>query len=360
MSFATRLADRVSLPDTVTRTAIARRVATTQHALEALDPGAEARFAAAMAERPVAVFTEAANQQHYELPPEFFALVLGPRRKYSSCLYEGAATLAEAEERALGETADHAGLADGQAILELGCGWGSLTLWMAERYPAATITAVSNSAPQRGYIEAEAARRGLANVRVITADMNTFSPDGTYDRIVSVEMFEHMSNWQALLGRLCACLRPEGRLFLHVFTHRAVPYAFDHGDPDDWIAQHFFTGGIMPSHGLIRHFPQTVAVEAEWRWSGAHYRRTALHWLANFDRNRDAVAAVLRQVYGAEAPMWARRWRLFFLATAGLFGHAGGSEWGVSHYRLRPASQAPAGGSGSGGGAKVHSDPIPL
>jgi cyclopropane-fatty-acyl-phospholipid synthase len=360
MSFATRLADRVSLPDTVTRTAIARRVATTQHALEALDPGAEARFAAAMAERPVAVFTEAANQQHYELPPEFFALVLGPRRKYSSCLYEGAATLPEAEERALDETADHAGLADGQAILELGCGWGSLTLWMAERYPAATITAVSNSVPQRGYIEAEAARRGLANVRVITADMNTFSPAGTYDRIVSVEMFEHMSNWQALLGRLCACLRPEGRLFLHVFTHRAVPYAFDHGDPDDWIAQHFFTGGIMPSHGLIRHFPQTVAVEAEWRWSGAHYRRTALHWLANFDRNRDAVAAVLRRVYGAEAPMWARRWRLFFLATAGLFGHAGGSEWGVSHYRLRPASQAPVGGSGSGGGAKVHSDPIPL
>jgi cyclopropane-fatty-acyl-phospholipid synthase len=336
MSFATRLADRVSLPDAVTRTAIARRVAATAHALESLDPGAEARFAAAMASRPIAVFTQAANQQHYELPPEFFALVLGPRRKYSSCLYDGAATLAEAEERALAETAAHAGLADGQAILELGCGWGSLTLWMAEHYPAATITAVSNSAPQRGFIEAEAARRGLTNVRVITADMNDFAPDGTFDRIVSVEMFEHMTNWPALLGRLCACLRPEGRLFLHVFTHRVVPYAFDHGDPDDWIAQHFFTGGIMPSHGLPRHFPDTVAVEAEWRWSGTHYRRTALHWLANFDRNRDAVMTVLRQVYGAEAPMWARRWRLFFLATAGLFGHADGEVWGVSHYRLRP------------------------
>ena len=338
MSFATRLADRVSLPDQITRTAIARRVAATQHTLAALDPGAEGRFAAAMASKPIAVFTQAANDQHYELPPEFFSLVLGPRRKYSSCLYAAAGTtLADAEERALEETAAHAGLADGQAILELGCGWGSLSLWMAERYPAATITAVSNSAVQRGHIEAEAAGRGLTNVRVITADMNAFIPDGRYDRIVSVEMFEHMSNWKLLLGHLCAYLKPEGRLFLHVFTHRTVPYAFDHGDPDDWIAQHFFTGGIMPSHGLLRHFPDTVTIEAEWRWSGDHYRRTARHWLNNFDRNRAAVMSVLRQVYGKDAPMWARRWRLFFLATAGLFGHAGGSEWGVSHYRLRPS-----------------------
>jgi cyclopropane-fatty-acyl-phospholipid synthase len=338
MSFATRLADRVNLPDAVTRAAIARRVAEQRNTLAALDPGAEARFAAAMAGKPIAVFTDAANEQHYELPPEFFALVLGPRRKYSSCLYDGGtATLAVGEVRALAETAAHAGLADGHAILELGCGWGSLSLWMAERYPAATITAVSNSAPQRRYIEAEASRRGLTNLRVITADMNAFIPDGTYDRIVSVEMFEHMSNWKLLLGHLCAYLRPRGRLFLHVFTHRAVPYAFDHGDPDNWIAQYFFTGGIMPSHGLLQHFPDTVAVEAEWRWSGDHYRRTALHWLENFDRNRPAVMAVLRQVYGRDAPKWARRWRLFFLATAGLFGHAGGTEWGVSHYRLRPA-----------------------
>jgi cyclopropane-fatty-acyl-phospholipid synthase len=340
MSFATRLADRVSLPDAVTRTAIARRVAATRQSLAALDPGAEARFAAEMAGKPVAVFTQAANQQHYELPPDFFGLVLGPHRKYSSCLYPGpATTLAEAEEAALAETAAHAGLADGQDILELGCGWGSLTLWMAAHYPAARITAVSNSAPQRRHIEAEAARRGLANVRVITADMNDFTPAGVYDRIVSVEMFEHMSNWQRLLAHLCGFLKPEGRIFLHVFTHRAVPYGFDHGDPDDWIAQHFFTGGIMPSHGLLQHFPDTVAIEAEWRWSGEHYRRTAMDWLANFDRNRADVMVVLRQVYGQDAPKWARRWRLFFLATAGLFGHAGGAEWGVSHFLLRPANR---------------------
>jgi len=369
MSFAARLADRMPMPDVVVRTAIARRVAATQRTLAALDPGAEARFAAAMASQPVAVFTQAANQQHYELPPAFFDLVLGPRRKYSCCLYDGgAASLADAEERALVETAAHAGLADGQAILELGCGWGSLSLWMAERYPAAHITAVSNAAPQRRYIEAEAARRGLTNLWIITADMNAFIPDGRYDRIVSVEMFEHMSNWRLLLGRLCACLEPEGRLFLHVFAHRAVPYAFDHGDPDDWIAQHFFTGGIMPSHGLIRRFPDTVSVAAEWRWSGEHYRRTARHWLENFDRNRAAVMAVLQQVYGGDAPRWARRWRLFFLATAGLFGHDGGSEWGVSHYLLRRSEPAPAYGRGLGEGASiphgrpgaVHIDPIPL
>jgi cyclopropane-fatty-acyl-phospholipid synthase len=341
MSFATRLADRVPLPDAVLRRAIAGRVAATQRTLAALDPGAEARFAAAMVGKPIAVFTQAANQQHYELPPEFFALVLGPRRKYSCCLYaDGAGTLAEGEERALADTCAHAGLADGQSILELGCGWGSLTLWMAEHYPAASITAVSNSIPQRLTIEAEAARRGLRNVRVITADMNGFVPDALYDRIVSVEMFEHMANWKRLLSRLCAHLRPDGRLFLHVFTHRSVPYAFDHGDPDDWIAQHFFTGGIMPSTGLIRHFPDTVTVEVEWRWNGLHYTRTAMQWLHNFDRNRGEVMAVLRQVYGAEAPQWARRWRLFFLATAGLFAHAEGNEWGVSHYRLRPSVMA--------------------
>jgi len=340
MSLATRLADRVSLPDVVTRTAIARRVAATRQSLAALDPGAEARFAAEMAGKPVAVFTQAANEQHYELPPEFFGLVLGPHRKYSSCLYAGpATTLAEAEAAALAETAAHAGLADGQDILELGCGWGSLTLWMAAHYPAARITAVSNSAPQRRYIEAAAAQRGLANVRVITADMNEFTPDGLYDRIVSVEMFEHMSNWKRLLAHLCGFLKPEGRLFLHVFTHRAVPYGFDHGDPDDWIAQHFFTGGIMPSHGLLQHFPDTVAIEAEWRWSGEHYRRTAMDWLENFDRNCAEVMVVLRQVYGQDAPKWSRRWRLFFLATAGLFGHAGGTEWGVSHFLLRPANR---------------------
>jgi cyclopropane-fatty-acyl-phospholipid synthase len=241
-----------------------------------------------------------------------------------------------AEARALAETCRHADLADGQAILELGCGWGSLSLWMAERFPGSQVTAVSNSHSQRAFIEARAAERGLRNLTVITCDMNDFTPQGRFDRIVSVEMFEHMSNWRGLLARLAGWLEDDGRLFLHVFTHRNRPYRFDQADRADWIAQHFFTGGIMPSHGLIRHFPDLFDLEREWRWSGEHYRRTAEDWLASFDRNAKAVDAVLAGVYGADAPLWRRRWRLFFLATAGLFGDSGGAVWGVSHYLLRP------------------------
>jgi cyclopropane-fatty-acyl-phospholipid synthase len=302
---------------------------------------AEARFAEAMGERAVAEHADAANAQHYELPPQFFDLILGPRRKYSCSWYDGPeATLEQAEEASLARTADMAQLADGQDILELGCGWGSLTLWMAEHYPNARITAVSNSAPQRGYIEAKARALGLANVTVITADMNHFPGAGQFDRVVSVEMFEHMANWRALLGRVRGWLRPDGKLFVHVFSHRATPYRFEVKDRSDWIAQYFFTGGVMPSHGLIGRFPELFELEADERWSGTHYERTALDWLDRFDANIDCIDAVLRGVYGPEAPLWRRRWRLFFLATAGLFGCHAGEVWGVSHYRLRPAAAA--------------------
>jgi cyclopropane-fatty-acyl-phospholipid synthase len=296
----------------------------------------EVEFVREMGRFPVALHVRAANQQHYELPADFFALTLGPRRKYSCCLYPtGEETLAEAETLALEATVERADFRDGQQILELGCGWGSLSLFMAERFPSARITAVSNSASQWRYIEDAAAERGLAKLRVITADMNAFEPAQLYDRIVSVEMFEHMSNWSELLARIRTWLAADGRLFVHVFTHRSKPYRFDQGDEADWIAQHFFTGGIMPSHGLITRFPE-FAVEQDWRWSGAHYQRTALHWLANFDASRTAIDPILAEVYGADADLWRRRWRLFFLATAGLFGHAHGGEWAVSHYRLRP------------------------
>jgi cyclopropane-fatty-acyl-phospholipid synthase len=244
----------------------------------------------------------------------------------------------DAEEHALADTARHADLADGQEILELGCGWGSLTLWMAQHYPSARITAVSNSHGQRGYIEDQAAKRGFTNLTVITADMNDFTPTGAFDRVVSVEMFEHMANWQPLLERTRAALKPDGRLFLHVFSHKAAPYRFDKANKADWIAQHFFTGGIMPSHGLIRHFDTLFTVEAEWLWNGVHYQRTALDWLANYDRNAARIAEILKGVYGADWLLWRRRWRLFFLATAGLFGNSYGTEWGVSHYRLAPVA----------------------
>jgi len=335
------IVERTPLPDSITRVGIDLLVGQSRRQREAAPAAEERAFAEAMSRYPIAVHAEAANRQHYELPPAFFALTLGPRRKYSCCLYENEGTsLDEAETRALQETAAHADLADGQRILELGCGWGSLTLFMAERYPAATITAASNSNAQRRHIEAEAAARGLPNITVITADMNDFAPTGTFDRVVSVEMFEHMANWRSLLGRIRTWLTPQGRVFVHVFAHQTRPYRFDHRDPADWIAQYFFTGGLMPSHGLIGRFADLFTVEREWRWDGRHYQRTALDWLANFDARRPAIDRVLTETYGNEARLWARRWRLFFLATAGLFGYRDGSEWGVSHYRLRPAGEA--------------------
>ena len=340
VTVATNVIERVPLTDAVTSAAVSFLVGRTRRKLARGEGASEIDFAKLMSSRPIAVRPDAANAQHYELNAEFFALVLGPRRKYSCCLYQAPTdTLAVAEERALAETAAHAALADGQDILELGCGWGSLSLWMAEKYPAARITAVSNSHGQRAHIEAQAAQRGFRNLRVVTADMNDFSIDQKFDRIVSVEMFEHMTNWQSLLHRVHGWLRPDGRLFIHVFSHRSAPYLFDIADKEDWIAQHFFTGGIMPSHGLIRHVADVFDVEDDWRWSGRHYARTARDWLSNFDRNESAVMDILRDIYGADAALWRRRWRLFFLATAGLFDHAGGAEWGVSHFRLRPLAQ---------------------
>ncbi len=236
------------------------------------------------------------------------------------------------------QTITHAALHDGQRILELGCGWGSLTLSMAKRFPAAKITAISNSTPQRLFIEAEAKHLGLTNIRVITADMNEFTTTETFDRIVSVEMFEHMANWRALLTRLRGWLAPGAKLFLHFFSHANQPYRFEHKDQADWIAQHFFTGGIMPSHDLIHEFDDLFRVERGWRWNGLHYEQTALAWLTNYDANQSTILPLLRETYGVEAKLWQRRWRLFFLATAGLFGHAGGEVWGVSHYLLAPCS----------------------
>jgi cyclopropane-fatty-acyl-phospholipid synthase len=339
MSFMSAIidtAERVPLPDVIIRAAIHRLCSRTAVRLATGSAESDAGFARAMAGRPIAEHADAANTQHYEVPAAFFAQVLGPNRKYSSCFYKSeASTLQEAEEEALRQTEAHADLADGQSILELGCGWGSLSLFMARQFPHANIVAVSNSNSQREYIEAEAARRGLANLRVITADMNTFDANEQFDRIVSVEMFEHMMNWRQLLTRVKSWLKPDGRFFMHIFTHRSGTYRFDHGDQEDWIAQHFFTGGVMPSHHLIRQYDDLFSIEKEWLWSGTHYQRTAMDWLANFDAHPGEIEAVLRKVYGNETPLRMRRWRWFFLATAGLFGYANGDEWGISHYRMK-------------------------
>lgn len=337
LAFARSLQDAPA-PDFVVRTAIAGFVADSRKKAAPGSPDADAAFAREMSARAIAEHTDAANRQHYELPAEFFRICLGPRLKYSSCLYPtGAETLAEAEEAALAETCVHADLANGQDVLEMGCGWGSLSLWMAERYPGSRITAVSNSNGQREYIQSQAAARGFTNLTVITADMNDFqAAPGAFDRIVSVEMFEHMANWRALLEKARRWIRSDGRMFLHVFTTRSAPYRFEVSDESDFIAQHFFTGGIMPSQGLAAQYPDLFEVEKEWRWSGRHYARTARHWLANMDANKPRVAELMRQTYGDDAALWTRRWRRFYLATEGLFADSDGAEWGVGHYRLKP------------------------
>lgn len=285
---------------------------------------------------PIAVAPDAANRQHYELPPEFFELVLGRHRKYSCGWWaDGATRLEDAERRMLELTAERAGLADGQEILELGCGWGSLSLWMAGHFPGSRILAVSNSARQREYLTA----RAPANLTVVTADMNDFQPDRRFDRVVSVEMFEHLRNWPLMLERIAGWLRPEGRVFVHHFCHREYAYRFEAEGDDDWMARHFFTGGIMPSRNLLALCADHLTVEQSWEVPGTEYQRTAEAWLKRLDARRADLLPILAGTYGADqAERWFRRWRMFFLACAELFGFRGGSEWFVVHHALKRRS----------------------
>ena len=336
------LAERGLVPEPLIRFGI-RRLLRERLAAEtrrADDPRlALSRFVGVMASSQLAPVPQLANRQHYEVPPAFFDVVLGRHLKYSSALWEpGTETLDEAEAAMLELTCRRAGVADGQRILELGCGWGSLCLWMAERYPRSSVTAVSNSASQGAFVRERAQARGLANLEVVTADMNRFAPAGRFDRVVSVEMFEHMRNWPELLRRIGAWLEPDGRLFVHVFAHRQFAYPFEVDGDGDWMARHFFTGGIMPAHELLSFVPGPLEVEERWLLPGTHYARTAEAWLARLDAGRARAIAVLATVMPRrEAELQFGRWRIFFLACAELFGFAGGEEWVVSHSRLRPA-----------------------
>lgn len=286
---------------------------------------------------PIAVNTADANDQHYELPPRFFELTLGPRLKYSSALFEpGNSDLGQAEEAMLALTCERAQIADGQTILELGCGWGSLTLWMAEHFPTSRITGVSNSKDQRAFILARARERGLINIEILTADMNEFEAPDIYDRVVSVEMFEHMRNHRELMARVSRWLRPGGRLFVHIFTHRDFTYPFEVRDSTDWMAKHFFTGGIMPADGYLMRFQDHLRLDDHWRVSGTHYQATAEAWLRNQDTHRAEILTLFQRTYGAEGRWRFARWRIFFMACTELWGFHGGSEWFVSHYRFRP------------------------
>jgi cyclopropane-fatty-acyl-phospholipid synthase len=335
------LCERGWIPDPLTRYGIRRLCALRLREETGGDAEAvERRFRDLLAElraSPIAIETRAANEQHYEVPTRFFQLCLGRRLKYSCAYYpSGDESLDQAEEAMLALYGERAGLADGQDVLELGCGWGSLTLWMAERYPNSRITAVSNSASQRAHIEGACRMRGLANVRVLTCDVNRLDlPAAAFDRCVSVEMFEHMRNYAALLERIAGWLRPEGRLFVHIFCHRHRMYPFQTEGEDNWMGRHFFTGGLMPAADTLLHFAGDFAVEERWLLPGTHYQKTANHWLANQDRHREAVLEVLREAYGRDAAArWNQRWRMFWMACAELFGYRGGREWQVAHYRF--------------------------
>jgi len=345
MSRAIHWVEKGLVPDSVVRFGIRRLLSERLVEVGAGDPARtqalQRNFIEGMRAAELAPLPDKANEQHYELPADFFGEVLGAHRKYSSCYWpEGVSTLAEAEAAALALTCERAGLADGQSVLELGCGWGSLSLWMAAHYPASRITALSNSQGQRAYIEAEAARRGLANLEVITCDINDFDTTRRFDRVVSVEMFEHLRNWPRAFSGVARWLEPEGRFFMHVFAHRGAPYAFEVRDESDWMSRHFFSGGMMPSDDLALDCQDELRLLQRWRWDGTHYQRTAEAWLRNMDQRRSGLSSLFERTYGAEAGIWWQRWRLFFMSVAELFGFDAGQQWAVGHYLFERSGAA--------------------
>jgi cyclopropane-fatty-acyl-phospholipid synthase len=336
------LMERGLVPDAVTRAGIRKLCAQRLQAYAELSASdlqeAEQKYVAELCRSPIAVHTQDANRQHYELPAEFFDLVLGRNKKYSSAFWDSRTTnLDDAEDNALNVTIARAGLSDGMSILELGCGWGSLSLAMAKRFRNSKIVALSNSNSQREFIDAQARQHGLTNLTVITRDISETKDlqleFGHFDRVVSVEMFEHVRNYRELFQRISSWLKPEGKLFAHIFTHREHSYHFETEGEDNWMGKYFFTGGQMPSRYLFRSFQRDLTLEKQWSWNGSHYAKTCEAWLRKMDAEPAQVMKIMKATYGdAEAARWVQRWRVFFLSCAELFAFRDGNEWFVSHY----------------------------
>ena len=333
-----KLAEKGILPDFFIRLGISKLCG--QRLTDANDLSLKAReekhqkWVDILMESPIALVPEKANEQHYEVPPRLFELVLGAKLKYSSGYWpQGTSTLDDSEVEMLKLTSKRAALSNGQEVLELGCGWGSLTFHMALTYPNSKITAVSNSNDQRQFIEKKCDELKIKNIKVITADMNDFSSEKTFDRVVSIEMFEHMRNYDELLKRVSEWLKKDGKLFVHIFSHKEIAYPFEDKGEGDWMAREFFSGGQMPSHKLLTCFSSRMKIEKDWRVEGTHYEKTSLAWLNKMDENKKEVLKLFEKTYGKnEASTWFQRWRIFFMSCEVLFGFNKGSEWGVSHY----------------------------
>lgn len=291
-----------------------------------------------MSEGPLALHTDSANAQHYEVPACFFELMLGEQLKYSCSFYDtDDASLQAAETRMLELTIDRAGLTNDMDILELGCGWGSLTLAMAERLPGSRITAVSNSNSQREFIEERASKKGLDNITVVTSYINDFSTGDQFDRVVSIEMFEHLRNYRHLFELVSNWLKPDGKLFFHIFCHQHSPYFFSNDSDGDWMARHFFTGGTMPSWDLPMMFSDHLTVEDRWAVNGNHYALTCRDWLRNLDeRQQECLEALAAGDNPEPAIRQFHRWRMFVMACEELFAWNEGNEWFVGHYLMQP------------------------
>lgn len=338
------LCEKGLIPDSLTRYGMRQLIKTRLTDAANLDGEERSRrfnrFLDELRAAPIAIETKAANQQHYEVPAEFFHKHLGPQLKYSCCLYPtGTETLAEAEQKMLELYAERAGLQDGQRVLDLGCGWGSLSTWLAQRYPNSRIVGLSNSNGQREFIQQRARERGLANLTIHTGNVAEFDFSaeqlaGGFDRVMSIEMFEHMKNYELLMAKIARWLKPGGKLFVHIFCHRSLAYPFETAGDDNWMGRHFFTGGLMPAADTLLWFQDALRIEDRWLVDGTHYQRTANHWLANQDARRDEVMPILRQAYGDAAGLWWQRWRMFWMSCAELFGYDHGREWMVAHYRF--------------------------